>query len=90
VDQHLVLVASVVDRFLLQRIRRPVDDDEPDQMARRADRKVAQDGPVGLPVLQRQIPRQRQERIRGDPKPKVRDGLALRRALIRAQRRFRR
>jgi hypothetical protein len=79
-------VASVVDRLFLQRIGRLVDDDEPDEVARRAHRQVAQDRLVSAPVLQRQLPRQRQERIRGDPKPQVRNSLAVRRA----QRRFRR
>jgi len=85
-NEHLVLVASVVDRLFLQRIGGLVDDDKPDEMARRAHRQVAQDRLVSAPVLQRQLPRQRQERIRGDPKPQVRNSLAVRRA----QRRFRR
>ncbi len=86
VDEHVVLVAGVVDRLLLERIGRLVGDDEPDEVARRADRQVAQDHPVRVPVVQRQLPGQGQQLLRGDPESQVRKGLAV----LRAQRRFRR
>ena len=58
VAQDLELAVGDSQRLLLERVRPAVDDQEPDEVARRADRQVAELERVGRPVGERQLPRQ--------------------------------
>ena len=56
--QDLELVVGDAEGLLLQRKREPVDDQEPDEVARRTDGQVAELECLGRPGAQRQFPRE--------------------------------
>jgi hypothetical protein len=61
VPQHVELGAADGQRLLLERIGPLARDEEADQVARGADRQLAELEGVGRPVRERQLPRQVEE-----------------------------
>jgi hypothetical protein len=64
------------ERLLLQGIRPLVDDEEPDEVARRADRELTELQRIWRPRLEGPIPRQIQQRSGAvsEPEPRERRG----------------
>jgi hypothetical protein len=83
VEEGVVLAARDLERLLLERVERSIADDEADEVARRADRQLAEDDLVRAPGAERQLPRKSEEALRGLPEPETGERRP-------AQRRFRR
>jgi hypothetical protein len=83
VEEGVVLAAGDLQRLFLERVERAVDDDEADEVARRADRQLAEDDLVRPPGAERQLPRKAEEALRRLPEPETGERCP-------AQRRFRR
>jgi hypothetical protein len=85
------LACSDVERELLQGVLVVVDDEEPDEVARRPDRQLLEVELVRPPVRERQLPRQVEEPIAGFAQPQTRKRCEIRRVAREVgQSRFRR
>jgi len=73
VAQHLEFLVGDAERLLLERECQAVDDDESDEVPRRADRQVAELERPRRPVGERQLPRQVEQPRAAIAQPQLRE-----------------
>jgi hypothetical protein len=79
VAQHRELPHPDITRELLEGVLAVVDDEEADEVARRADRQLLEMELVRSPLGQRQLPRQVEQAVAGFAKAKAREARQERR-----------
>ena len=71
--EDVVLVPSDLERLLLERVEDPAIDDEPDEVARRADRQLLEFSPILGPLTEGQVPGQTEQAGSRRPQAEMRE-----------------